>query len=260
MIRVLTIIHLCLAMILLTWFASYPFLGQRFALMQKLFLVHNVTGNQELLSYVSDVKKVNTSSTLLETHDLFQNLPSEEKNRIHRDREWLEKKLASPLPLKLKELKDLFFHELSPYLLAWIVFSIAICFLILFGIHGSEAAVWLLPLLAAIYAVHSLYFAPVKPPSPAEGLFPSRELLQHYADKEGSPEKGWKAFLIDNWSDDQTLVSGKFHFHLEWLKKSREDSAYSTSPTFHHREPIFLLLLFFGWNLVFSYLISLKFN
>lgn len=205
---------------------------------------------------------------VMEKEALFHDLPQAKQASIQEKYNTIQKSAG---PSLLSQVGRLFFVETSSFALAWIFFSVLICFLLLFNIEGAKTVVWILPLLVVGFA----YFLYTSPPPQRVGLFPTEHYVrENYlnGEEEGlSPREqllqGWHLYLIHEWahvtpSDDpvvfeQQLDHGLFAFNiarLEWIAEGKGDevvqAAFSSPPS------LLRVFSYFLWNLLFAWLIN----
>ena len=166
--------------------------------------------------------------------------------------------------------------QIPPFELAWIAFSIIIPLLLLLRIEGALHAVWLLPLIVLIYGIDNrLNGTPLKI-SEESKLFPSEDkLVQEYMTEPLSPSifeqqkqllGAWKKYLVTEWAlekpspdekqFDLQVEKGEHAFTIERLDKLPKDRLIDDDALFRKKEPIFLLSLYFLWNLFFAWIVT----
>lgn len=245
--KILIIFHLCFALSYFFWLLIQPYV-------------------KEIVSQKSE-KALYEMVMARET--LFHSLSPEEQLVLTTGYETLQKR---PSPSILHEMGRLFFVDTPPFALAWLFFSLLICFLLLFRIEGATKAIWLLPLIVLGYA----YFLYSSPSPQRESLFPSEEyVLTNYIDENqtqgmDSREKllrGWHLYLIHEWAHespdqvktlfDQQLDKGLFAFNvarLRWILDGKGDeivmAGFTTPPS------ILRVACYFIWNFLFAWLIN----
>jgi hypothetical protein len=75
-------------------------------------------------------------------------------------------------------------------------------------------------------------------------------------------EKGWKRYLLDQWSlnqeidENQQLEEAEFQFTLARLNMLHAQPRSEWLNTFHEKSSLFSLLLFFAWNMFFAWSVS----
>jgi hypothetical protein len=246
--KVLIIIHLCFAFTYLFWQLCQPYL-------------------KEILSKKSELTLY---EMVMERKPLFNQLPAQDQLFLLEGYETAHKKS----PSFLAELGHLFFVDTPPFALAWLFFSLTICFLLLFHIEGATLATWLLPIIVCAH----IYFLYDAPKQTRESLFPKEEyVLTTYVESSenkamGEREKlllGWHRYLVHEWaheieSDDselfkQQLEKGLFAFNvarLKWILEGRGDevilAGFTTPPS------LLRLACYFIWNLFFAWSINRK--
>ena len=227
--RVCAIIQLCLAFSALLWNISDPFVGEIFTLKSRLLFYQEAMGLPP-----SGQTNLEKKEQLTRNSERFLALPKHTKEQLLSDFEVIQKQLQRSFWDKLTSVLGLFAHKISPYELAWIFFSVAISILLLKRVEGASQAVWLLPLLAALYAADSQWYGRNDPHAFEAKLFPSEnELVSNYMDSPLSEDifeqqrqmmQGWKRYLVLKWarqmpsSDqaafDRQVEEGEFDFYF----------------------------------------------
>lgn len=246
MVRTLLIGQLCLAFMMLVWFAFFPFMGELYHFRSRLFLAHTVTGDLSLVSYVPEKDKEATERRLLTYQTLFQALPAYRQESVLNDIRHYETKLSTPWQAKVTSSIAIFLHHLPPFQVAWIMFALIICFSILYRVEGAVPMVWILPFLSLCTLLEN---QSTRPPFSRfeERFFPDEKIddVEH--------------FLLKNWGQEGgNLDEAAFAYNLERLEAHREDSGYWSAYQFRSRKPLPLMLLYFSWNLIFAYIITKK--
>jgi hypothetical protein len=208
---------------------------------------------------------------VMERKPLFEQLPSEDQAELLLGYERVQQKGSVPW---MQEIGEIFFHKTPPFALAWLFFSLLICFLLLFHIEGAAVSVWLLPLIVLGYA-YFLYDAPKKA---RESLFPSEEyVLTTYVksaenNARGQRESlllGWHRYLVQEWAHElpsdkpqvfqQQLDKGLFAFNvarLKWMLQGKGDEVILAGFAASHSQ--LRLGCYFFWNLGFAWIINRK--
>ncbi len=124
--KILIIIHLIFAFTFLSWLLMKPYV-------------------MEVISFKSQLALY---EMVMERESLFQDLSNEQQFSITQGFETDNRRLG---PSIMHQLGHLFFVETPAFALAWIFFSLLICFLLLFHIEGAQAAAWILPVLVVGY-------------------------------------------------------------------------------------------------------------
>jgi len=236
--RILAIIQLSITFSLLLWHASAPFMGAHYAYKKE-------AGLYDALIHGEHRKR-------------FEALPPERSRAFLEERERLKKSFEKPFFEKLL----LSFKEIAAlplFFLIWLLLSVPVCILALKKAEAAPAAAWLLPLVAASYALDNHYFAGDPRPSREERLFPSEQAL--VPDLKGSVfeqqqqlKRAWRRHLAKHWAPEgeveQRAEAGAFAFmmaRLEALKEERRSAAEGAS-----KKGAPLLALFVVWNLLLA--------
>lgn len=255
--RVVAIIQLCLAFTAMMWSMGHPFMGDLFAVKSKLLVYEEV---------IRDSAR-------------FALLPATQQEQIKEDYASLQKKTDIPFATKLERSFSILAWETPSFELAWIFFSVVISLMLLMRIEGALHAVWLLPLIVAAYAINNQLNGVPPQMTPEARLFPTEEHLVHsYIPGGLNPNimeqreqllRAWKTYLVVEWaherpSDDevafnQQVDTGAYAFsvaRLEALPKEQK----TTDPSFlHKKDSIFILALYFLWNLFFAWYVNKKY-
>jgi len=271
--RVCAIIQLCLAFSIILWNASQPFVGEIFTLKSELLFYQDLIGipvHENLSSERLD--------RLARNAERFQALPKMKQEKLINEMNSIQKEFSRPISSKLKDVVKIFAFNFSPYELLWLLLSIILPILLLKRVDGATQAIWLLPLLVGCYALDNRWYGAPVSPSPDTLLFPSEgEIVSNYIDGGLSPNvfeqkeqlmEGWSRYLIINWSKEQPsddpktfLKQGEkaeFLFNLARLDLLAQKA--SSSPRNNVRDPIWLLALYFFWNVFFAYTVTRHLN
>lgn len=266
--RICAIIQLCLAFSVFLWNASEPFVGEIFTLKSRLLFYQDVMGIP-----ATDNIPVEKQLRLDRNANRFKSLSTKTKNQLVENFQLIQKQLQRSFLDKVKSVITLFAYRISPYELAWIFFSIVIPILLLKRVEGATQAVWLLPLLAAAYAVDSRWYGNGHQESVESRLFPSeRELVENYMKEPLSQDvfvqqeqllNGWKRFLIIKWShqhpsDDKIIFDkqaedAEFNFTLARLESRSKQKHFFILEKNQPVPSYPLLILYFFWNTYFAY-------
>lgn len=265
--RVCAIIQLCLAFSALLWNASEPFVGEMFTLKSRVLFYQNLMG-------IPAANQTSSEKTerLANNTERFKSLPKTTQKQLTHSYHLIQKQLQRSFWDKIKSVVSLFAYKISPYELAWIFFSIVISILLLKRVEGAAQAVWLLPLLASLYAADNRLYPKSNQDSLESRLFPTEnELIANYIkdplnenifEQQGQMIQGWKRYLIIKWTNqipsedktvfDQQAEEGEFNFTLARLKLRAETEGFLNSTS--HPSPSFpLLALYFFWNVYYAY-------
>lgn len=263
--RICAIIQLCLAFSLFLWNASEPFIGELFTWKSRLLFYQDVMGISAHEN-ISKEKEAHLSRNAERFHALHKAI----QLSLSEDMQHIQKQLQRSFWDKLYSLITLYVYRISPYELAWIFFSIVIAILLLKQVEGAAQAVWILPLLTALYAADSRLFA--HPFSLQDSdLFPSeQQLVESYIKEPLSQDifvqqrqliQGWKRYLIVEWTHqipsedpvifEQQAEDGEFSFTLARLQLRSKQQVSALKNRIPPSGPI--LLVYFFWNTYFAY-------
>lgn len=242
--KILLILHLCLAFSYLFWLLIQPFV-------KEVFLVKSQKDLYEMI---------------FQREALFSKLPQEDQLALIEGYKTINEKRAPS--------GHSFFVETPAFALAWLFFSLLICFLLLFHIEGAAFSTWLLPLIVLGY-VYFLYDHPIPQ---KESLFPAEEyVLTSYVSASennsmGVKERlllGWHRYLVHEWAheipnEDPTLFHEQldkalFAFNvarLKWILAGKGDEAAQAG--FISPPSLLRLACYFMWNLFFAWTINRK--
>lgn len=266
--RVCAIIQLCLAFTIVLWNLAQPFAGELFSVKSKLILYQDVMGTVPQQQELSPEKR----ARLERNAERFAGLPENQKEIILTGLQGVQKELQRSFFDKSLQALHILFFEIPPFEQAWLILSFIIPIMLLKRIEGAAQAVWLLPLLAALYAFDNRWHAHVRTPTEDVLLFPTEQVLvEKFLDEPLSAsifeqqkqlQQAWKMYLINIW-DKQTPSNdladanlqaerGEFAFNLarlEHIAKDRSRERYASNQT---QDPLAALSLYFFWNALFA--------
>jgi hypothetical protein len=248
--RIIAIIQLCLVFSLMGWLGGYPFMGEHFVIKSKTALYTHVMDSPS-----------------------FTSLPTRKQAIIQSAYGDLQKQASRPFLLKMSDSIRILLFDVSPFALAWMLFSLAIAILILLKIEGARQAAWILPLIVLAYGIDNIQIGTRSDASPDVALFPSEQriladylkepLNSNIAMQEQQLRKGWNLYLVEEWthetpsSDEATfahqITQGNFAFTLARLDKLHQPQSPIPFSGMRQKEPLLLLMLYFVWNLFFAY-------
>ncbi|MCB1119251.1 MAG: hypothetical protein KDK65_04760 [Chlamydiia bacterium] len=248
-VRILAILHLCLALTLLCWYGGYPFFGHR-----------------------AKVKELKQEYEWVMQKETFHDLPREKREKIQHN--WKKLKEIEVIPWQTKLFysgKTLLLH--LPYFeLFWLVFSLVLPIMILKETPGIRGAIWILPLMALAHVVDQPYLKPPVEDSPETVLYPSEErLLTQYTKEPLAPswseqkkqlERGWKIYLVKEWAKEtpakepalfsKQVAKGQHAFTAEKLLLTplfRDDFFIAKGTETHLK-----LFIYLVWNVFFAWM------
>ena len=227
--RVMAIIHLCLAFSLLFWILGSPFMKEAFLSKKQSSLYESVIDNEVSLQKRTLISQKNKDLQTLLTKQSF---------KIH------------------------------PFEMTWIALSIAISIMLLKKNPNASVAIWLLPLVTGFYVTENLYFGIENKASRESLLFPSEEailfepLSTNILDQKRQLEDGWHRYLVKNWANEdpgkenlhfqKKLEKGKQAFNIARFNAFVEDRLDSLNSSNTIRQPSLMLFAYFLWNLLFA--------
>lgn len=222
--RIMAIIQLCLAFSLLFWNLGNPFMKEAFQSKKQSSLYQSIIDRETSI----------------------------EKRTLHEQ--------------KNKELQALSLtksFKTHPFEMAWIALSIVISIMLLKKNPNATKALWLLPLITGAYVTDNLYYGIESKTSKENLIFPSEEeilsepLSSNILDQKRQLEEGWHRYLVKHWANEDLLVEenlekGKHAFNIARFDAFVEDQFEALNNPKTIRQPIFILLAYFLWNLLFA--------
>jgi hypothetical protein len=158
---------------------------------------------------------------------------------------------------------QILFIDIPPFEIAWIVFSIILSILVLKKREGARYAIWLIPLITALYGFQNMMQG-TQPMDPDLKLFPSTI----NANSLNELKTAWQKYLIQEWGHEQPsldpeqfqsqLERGDFAFNVERLIQRTEQGRESLAHQLWHRESNATLLIYLLWNLIIASVIFIK--
>lgn len=263
--RLMAIAQLCIAFSLLLWHATQPFMGEYFALRSRMLLYEYAMGTSTFLK-----SQPGRDAKLEERARRFAHLP--EKEMLRSDYQRIQDYAQRPALRKLEEGFRGLIQNVPPFEQAWIFFSIVISILILLKRDGARQAAWLLPLIVLAYAADNVATGKPAAAQPDAGLFPTEELIiQKYLKEplKSAPqiqkeqlEKGWKQYLIENWSlkssedETQKLEDAEYHFTIARLHLLHQQPLSEWLHSYQEKSSGLTLLMYLIWNGMFAWIVS----
>lgn len=264
--RVCAIIQLCLAFTVILWNLSEPFAGELFSIKSNLVLYHDVMGTPSNDTSLPEEKR----ERLKHNAKYFAELSEKQKGLILLGLQKNLDALQRTFFDKLKKSFTTLLIEIPPFEQAWVILSVLISIMLLKRIEGARQVIWLLPLLAALYAFDNRWYG--QPPSlPADAqLFPSEQILiENYYKKplsnnifeqQAQLQEAWKIYLVKEWTPpahnkelfESQVKRGEFAFNAARLTLIASKSPLNNSTHQHPQEPLPLLALYFFWNIFFA--------
>lgn len=264
--RFLIIIQLCLAFSLILWYAFQPFMGEYFALRSRMLLYEYVLGTSDIVK-----NKMQQADKLNRNARRFAELKEADRDVIKQDyQQWQNYAQRSAWAKILDGMKVLFLR-IPPFQLAWMFFAAVICILLLLRKSEAKLAAWLLPIIALAYAVDNQASGYELLKMPDEVLFPSESVIVneylHATDKLGISkdqlQEGWENYLVANWGGSgevkaDKLEEAEFNFTVARLMLLKEQPPNIWLASFHEKSPLWLLALYFLWNVYFARAVNMK--
>lgn len=264
--RLCAIIQLCLAFSILLWNAALPFTGELFTIKSKLVLYQDVMGTT-----AKDQLSIEKRLRLARNQERFEQLPPKQAKTIIRGLESTQKQLQRSFFNKIKQAIHILFFEIPFYEQVWLLLSFILPILLLKRTEGVVQVIWVLPLLAALYAVDNRMHGQPPLRAPDTHLFPTEHILikdhlkeplsENIFEQQIQLQKAWKLYLIKEWNKslpspeleiaDQQAENGEFAFNLARLNLIAKEEI-RTKPTIGIQEPLPLLALYFFWNVFFA--------
>lgn len=272
-IRLFAILQLCFVFTAIASKGSDPFMGELFSFKSKALLYHYVMGDSTLMhaSHNDEGKK-----KLERNQERFKKLPEEMQKQFQNQLNELMQMTEKSFSHKLKEAVEILTMKLPVFERAWIFFSIIIAILLLLRNESARNAVWVLPIVLLLYAWDNQMNGSKGFISPDTKIFPSEEVIVNdYLREPLSKEileqhaqllRGWKIYLIKEWglqepSRDPFLFEvqaeeGEYAFNIARLEALGQEK--TPFKTFKEKESLFLIILYFLWNLWFAYRVGFE--
>jgi hypothetical protein len=265
--RFLIILQLCFTFSVFLWYFTQPFMGEYFSLRSRMLLYEYAMGNGN-----SDFQKKQSlqGEKLSRNAQRFENLNLAQQNAIKKGYQALQSySQRSPWTKVLDGAKVIFLY-IPPFKLAWLFFATAVGILLLLNRPGARQAVWLLPLIALIYAIDNQYTGHRPIIEKDTVLFPTEQLIvkEYLQDQnfkiinQDELQKGWNNYLVANWSSkDSTsnsnlLENAEFNFTVARLMLLYEEHPHQWLDAFNEKNSYLLLCVYFFWNLCFAICLS----
>lgn len=233
--KLLIVLNLCLTFSFLVWQGCQAATSRYFLHKSTSRLLDNVTGSEQLLlnSALPEVAR----SKLIRHHERFLSLSQSSRDELYDFANTLKNEAPLTPSLLLKQVFFSLAWELSPFLQAWIFFSLVLSLLCLNHKEGAREALIILPLiLLAHFLLTPLdYLEPKNDPYPDEASL-LQQYFMAYPEENGSVTtdllvNAWHFYLAKNWSTNTSLSAddlkpklsqvaeeGEFYFNLDRLK------------------------------------------
>jgi hypothetical protein len=265
--RLMAIGQLCLAFSLMMWVMIQPYMGEYFALRSRMLLYEYAMGTSEIVK-----AKTGDAEKLERNGQWFKQLPEQEQLLLREDFQHLRHYAKRPTLRKIVDGITTLVRDIPHFEQAWIFFSITIAILLLLKVDGAKPATWILPLIVLVYAIDNQTTGKTPSLSPDLQLFPTEEDIIHdylnaplapsLLDQKEQLEKGWKRYLIDNWSTKRyldrylQLEEAEFEFTIARLNLLHGQSRSEWLKPFHDKSNPLILFLYFIWNVLFAWIVS----
>lgn len=253
--RIMAILQLCIVFTLATSLAAYPFLGEMYDIKKSKLLLEFLMGKNHPAN--------NTR---------FSQLSDKQQNQIEQQYTTLTENSQKPFTQKLLRSIKILLFALPPFERAWILLGTIIPILLLLRRDGAQHAAWLLPLIAAAYCTDNIRNSPVTNTHLQDPLFPTEQyLVDNYLDAPLSDkvseqytqlDHAWHLYLAKEWAKpqphlngpslDEQTDNGLYAFQLARLKAQNTQPQTSDTLRFRQRQPIWILVLYVLWNLLFA--------
>lgn len=249
--QILIIFHLCFVFSIICWMVADPFFGEMYLYRKRALLYQQAMGSEELIARVAPKDQ----QTLHQNQTQFAALHPSQKMEIQTAYGALQDHMNRPFFTKISESLDLLFFSSPAILRAWITLSLILCFLLLFHVSFSKQALWIIPILATLFAFDNFSYAPTLPIEPDSALFPTEnELIKSPLSPDiGKQQKelqsAWEHYLFERWGNED----GPYQFLLARLHALKERFPPSSLERYRAKQNPFFLLIFVGWNLVFAF-------
>lgn len=249
--RFFCIVQLCIGFSLFLWALCYPYLGNHYETKKKLLIIESALGDTSgtAWKYATESER----ATLQKNAKKAALLPKAERESLQRLKDSSLQK-SSPASF-------LSYLTQNPYFFLYAAFSILSPLLILLDHRAKRGIIIFLPLIALCFSFDNLLFAPVKPKTPEEQLFPTeKEIKASLAYEElYTLEQGLEAFLIEKYLNQLPSKNREIrkeqkeeaHYRLLFKRALLQNSdAVSSFP--QERKTKGFLFLFLLWNILFS--------
>jgi hypothetical protein len=274
--RVLAVIQLCIVFTLLAWSCLIPFMGDLFMNKTKVFMYKVVMGDTSL-AVTSEGENTVLAGKLKRNEVRFHDLPITQQNEIVSNYNSIKQVPEIPWTTKIFRSLYIILFELPPFERAWILLSLVVSLMILFGKSETKYVVWLLPLIALCYSIdnrlnglNTSFFD--------EAIYPSeKEIVQNYVKEPLKPSvdgqreqllRGWHLYLIDKYvhetpSQDkeaytQQVERGEYGFSLARLEALEKSKPIEEKDFYLGKESNINLLFYMLWNLFFATFVYFK--
>lgn len=258
--RVMAILQLSIALMVLLWQLSQPYMGDLFTIRSKMAVYEYVLGNP-----------AGNELQQRQAHR-FNQLPEAQQTAVKEGYQQWTAKLQEPFWHKLKRAFENVLFNMPLFEKLWLVLSLVIPILILLKVEGSVPAAWLIPLVVFAYAVDNRWSGEPHRLSKELQLFPSEEyLLKTYVDENVDPnpfnqkeslEAGWKAYLVQEWAHEtpssdekafeQQVETGEYAFTVGRALAIEDEKPQKR----HTYEATSMLTVYLLWNIAFAYVVT----
>lgn len=260
--RVMAILQLSLALMVLLWHLSQPFLGDLFAIRSKMAVYEFVMGFPD----GTDLRARNA--------ERFAALPPAQQTVIADNYNHWQHKLQDTFLEKLRRSFAGVLIDMPLFEKLWLLLSLVVPVLVLLKVDGAVQAAWLLPIAVFAYAADNRWNGSHRGLSAELQLFPTEAyLVENYGGEDIDPnsllqkeqlEAAWLKYLAAEWSPKSyTQHAGNLEF-----KQQAEEGEYafttarvlaielepeSSAPA---REASSALAVYLLWNIAFAYVVT----
>lgn len=244
-VRFLCILQLIVVFSVFCWNLGYPFLGAMYEVKQEKILYDYVFQPQNALYYAE--------------------LPRAEKVWLEKKSSFWKSRLEGSFRAKMKESLMHMYFKMPRLELWWVILSVVACVMVLKQADGFRAVIWFLPLLTALFIFENVVWGEQQKMRGDSALYPSESEIQSRYIPEGlsgTPfeqqnrlSMAWDEYLKDAWGNGD-LKKGEFSFTLARIKAREGDKILSFSKTSFEKEPVYLLALYFIWNVFLAWKVS----
>lgn len=230
-------------------------MGEYFNLRSRMLLYEYIRGTSNAFNSTDSDKLQRNSAR-------WRQLPSATQKTFLEEYENLQGYAQRPFLIKIKEGIEILFKQIPRLELAWILLASLLSILLLLKIEGVKHAAWLLPLVVCAYAIDNQMNGENPKKSRDAHLFPTESYLveQHLKEPFSSSieqqrkqlQQAWEAYLVDQWSSDNTPEDGEYNFTISRLQALGGLPLHNWKSDFNQKHSLFTLVVYLMWNYYFA--------